>query len=222
MRSRHGIADDSMLRSRAARDAMEHLDERIDRWCQTSSSENSADRDMASPGAIAGIHPRDYARHHDPETHALTIVSESLDSRALISEVDALISAVRQRHDEEDRPPPRAEAPLPDIGAPPRVGDGAAGGAGGAVGREPGLGPVPHSGERGGSCREPRGSGSRTHPGPRRSEGTPRTRCRSWIGPAISSAPGRARRPPPASCAAGPGSGPAWGRCCPPGCRARR
>jgi len=66
LRRELNIADDSMLWSRKARDAMEHFDERLDKWCRTSERRNFADRIIAAPGQIVGFDAGDYARHYDP------------------------------------------------------------------------------------------------------------------------------------------------------------
>jgi len=99
LRREYGIADDSMLRSRKARDAMEHFDERLDRWYRESVRRNFADRIIAAPGMIVGIDPGDYARHYDPESQVVTVSGDALDFQGLVSEVDALVSAVRTRHE---------------------------------------------------------------------------------------------------------------------------
>jgi len=98
LRRELNIADDSMLRSRKARDAMEHFDERLDKWYRTSERRNFADRIIAAPGQIVGLDAGDYARHYDPESNVVTVSGDSLDFQGLVSEVDALVSVVRERH----------------------------------------------------------------------------------------------------------------------------
>lgn len=99
LRQEYGLGDGSMLQSRNARDAMEHFDERIDRWYRTSVRRNFADRIIASPEMIVGIDPEDYARHYDPAAHVITVSGAALEFQRVVGEVDALISLVRERHE---------------------------------------------------------------------------------------------------------------------------
>jgi hypothetical protein len=98
MRRTFKIPDGAMLKNRRVRDSLEHFDERLDRWYRTSQRKNFADQIIAPRAAIVGIDPGDYARHFDPETSIVTIFGDDLDFQALVSEVDALMTEVRTRH----------------------------------------------------------------------------------------------------------------------------
>lgn len=99
MRAELGVDEDSTFRSRSARDALEHFDERVDRWFRESARRNFADRTIAPASAIVGLDPQDYARHYDPETHVVSVFGTSVDFQALVSEVDALVTVVKERHE---------------------------------------------------------------------------------------------------------------------------
>ena len=102
MRTAFGVGAASLLGDRKVRNALEHFDERVDNWAATSQRHNFADRNVFAPGAIAGLDPSDFARNYDPTTTVISVFGESVDLKAVIAEVQAIVGRVqgaqRQRH----------------------------------------------------------------------------------------------------------------------------
>jgi hypothetical protein len=107
LRSRVGLAEDGhVLKKRTLRDHLEHFDERIDHWRETSVRKNYAQDIVAPKGAIYGLEETDIMRWYDPSRKMFMFRGEEFDIQELISAIDALrplISAAVQKAEQELR-----------------------------------------------------------------------------------------------------------------------
>jgi hypothetical protein len=110
MRTLFGVGDNSLLGARDVRNGLEHFDERIDRWAATSQRHNFADRIVMPPGAIVGLDPSYFARSFDPSSTVISVFGDSVDLKAVIAEVQAIVGRVQaaQHHREAERFGPRS------------------------------------------------------------------------------------------------------------------
>ena len=95
LRKTLGIADDCPLATRAARNHLQHFDERLDDWAATTKNGNYADRNI---GPVSGIVLEDGAkvlRHFDPATSIFTFQSEDFNIGELADEVEKVVAAAR-------------------------------------------------------------------------------------------------------------------------------
>lgn len=87
-----GISDNSPLRQVVMRNNFEHLDERLDRWWETSKRHNHADMNIGPKGRmIAGLDDIDMFRFFDPETTDLTFWGQEFNIQALVSEAEKIL-----------------------------------------------------------------------------------------------------------------------------------
>lgn len=91
LRQHFKIADDSPLRSKAARNASEHFDERIDEWVLGSANHSLADSNVG-PLAPLGVSPEDVFRHYDPATDLVIVCGVSVELQPLLDEVDRILT----------------------------------------------------------------------------------------------------------------------------------
>ena len=94
-----GIDGDHVLRSRRLRDHLEHYDERIDDWAETSPNKNIVDNMIGPRSAIGGdaIRDADIMRLYDPSTKKFVFRGESLDIQELVSGlIDVRARAIRR------------------------------------------------------------------------------------------------------------------------------
>lgn len=71
-----GLDDSSPLKSRVLRDHLEHYDERLDHWSNTSEMRNIASDTIGPPNAIVGLDPSDTMRWFDPTTNTFRFRGE--------------------------------------------------------------------------------------------------------------------------------------------------
>jgi len=83
------------LKSRRIRDHLEHFDERLDHWVQTSAHRNFAQDNIGPWGSIAGIAETDVMRWYDPPTQGFIFRGESLDVQELVTAIDQLLPLTR-------------------------------------------------------------------------------------------------------------------------------
>jgi hypothetical protein len=91
LRQRVGLPDDSHpLKTRTLRDHLEHFDERIDHWRETSVRKNYA-QDLVGPkGMIVGLEETDMMRWYDPSQKRFMFRGESFDIQGLVAALDQL------------------------------------------------------------------------------------------------------------------------------------
>ena len=89
LRNSLGIDGDHILRSRRLRDHLEHYDERIDDWAETSPNKNIVDNMIGPRSAIGGdaIKDTDIMRLYDPSTKKFVFRGKSFDIQELVSGV---------------------------------------------------------------------------------------------------------------------------------------
>jgi hypothetical protein len=83
------IDEEHVLRSRRLRDHLEHYDERIDDWAETSQNKNIVDNMIGPRSAIGGdaIRDADIMRLYDPSTNKFVFRGESFDVQELVNGV---------------------------------------------------------------------------------------------------------------------------------------
>lgn len=86
-----GLDDSSSLKSRVLRDHLEHYDERLDHWSNTSERRNLASDTIGPPNAIVGLDPSDTMRWFDPTTNAFRFRGEEYELQPLATAVDQLL-----------------------------------------------------------------------------------------------------------------------------------
>ncbi len=99
LRLAFGVDEGSSVLTRKVRDSMEHFDERLDTWYQVSESKNFVDHLIGGPNAVVGLAESDFARRFDPGTNVVQVFGESLDFQDLVSEVERVVSRVKERHE---------------------------------------------------------------------------------------------------------------------------
>ncbi len=89
LRSSLQVADDHVLQNRRLRDHLEHYDERIDDWVESSPNRIIVDNIIAPRSAIGGdaIKDSDIMRLYDPSTLAFVFRGESFDIQSLVNGV---------------------------------------------------------------------------------------------------------------------------------------
>ncbi|WP_394131440.1 hypothetical protein [Marinobacter nauticus] len=107
LRQKVGLPDeDHPLHKRTLRDHLEHFDERIDHWRETSIRKNYA-QDLVGPkGMIAGFEETDMMRWYDPERKCFMFRGEEFDIQELVTAIEALrpmLSQVIEREELEAR-----------------------------------------------------------------------------------------------------------------------
>jgi len=85
------LDDSSPLKSRVLRDHLEHYDERLDHWSNTSERRNIASDTIGPPNAIGGLDPSDTMRWFDPTTNAFRFRGEEYALQPLVTAVDQLV-----------------------------------------------------------------------------------------------------------------------------------
>lgn len=87
--------DDHVLKTRILRDHLEHFDERLDNWRETSERRNLVQDTIAPQGAIAGIDETDMMRWYDPDQKAFIFRGERFDIQSLFSATERLYGQIR-------------------------------------------------------------------------------------------------------------------------------
>jgi len=89
LRASLGVDGEHALRSRRLRDHLEHYDERIDDWAETSPNKNIVDNMIGQRSAIGGnaIKDTDIMRLYDPSAKKFIFRGESFDVQDLASGV---------------------------------------------------------------------------------------------------------------------------------------
>lgn len=90
LRELFAINEQSPLKNRDLRDHLEHYDERLDHWSNTSQNRNICSDTIGPPNAISGIAPTDTMRWFDPTTNSFLFRGEKYELQALVTEVTSL------------------------------------------------------------------------------------------------------------------------------------
>jgi hypothetical protein len=83
LRSAAGLAQEHPLKSREIRDHLEHFDERLDHWAETSVGRSIAQDVIGGPNTITGLADEDMMRWYDPATHSLWFQGSQYEIRAI-------------------------------------------------------------------------------------------------------------------------------------------
>lgn len=84
LRAAVGLAEDHPLKSREIRDHLEHFDERLDDWAETSVGKSIVQDLIGGPNAIVGIADEDMMRWYDPATHSLRFRGSQYAIRTIV------------------------------------------------------------------------------------------------------------------------------------------
>lgn len=96
LRKTLGIADDNPMATRAARNHLQHFDERLDDWAATTVNGNYADRIIGPPGAVVIADGTKVLRQFDPATSIFTFQSEDYNILELANEIQKVADAARK------------------------------------------------------------------------------------------------------------------------------
>jgi hypothetical protein len=89
----YGINDSHCLKNRALRDHLEHYDERLDHWRETSKNRNIVSDLIGPKNSIVGLAETDMMRWFDPSDNHFRFRGEEYDLQQLASSVDGLLPA---------------------------------------------------------------------------------------------------------------------------------
>lgn len=79
---------------RILRNHFEHLDERLDRWAQTSQHKNLLFRSFGHPGAFVGLDLEDYVAYYDTSNHTVTFLGDPQPITPLLQALQELYKVV--------------------------------------------------------------------------------------------------------------------------------
>lgn len=88
------VDDSSPFHEVDMRNHLEHFDERLDRWWETSESRNLIDIGIVPPGVIRGTSDSDMFRILDPTSGEVVFVGERFNLNRLIEEAERLLPLV--------------------------------------------------------------------------------------------------------------------------------
>jgi hypothetical protein len=105
LRKRLGIARDPILNNTLVRNALEHVDARLDGWGQTTRTFNLAMFNLGPRDWIVGLADDERFMEYDPITHEVRMLRESINLQALVHRVSELhvkvteeVAALRARN----------------------------------------------------------------------------------------------------------------------------
>lgn len=87
--------DEHVIKNRTLRDHLEHFDERIDNWMQTSEHKNYIQDYIGPKGGIAGFDERDMMRQYDPASGEFTFRGEIFSLVSLFAGLKDILSRTR-------------------------------------------------------------------------------------------------------------------------------
>ena len=91
LRQRVGLPDDNHpLKNRTLRDHLEHFDERIDDWRETSVRKNYVQDIVGPKGMIVGLEEEDMMRWYDPSQKRFIFRGEDFNIQDLVAAIDQL------------------------------------------------------------------------------------------------------------------------------------
>ena len=104
LRSKVGLPDDGHpLHKRTLRDHLEHFDERIDLWRETSVRKNYVQDAIAPKGSIQGLEETDMMRWYDPAAKTFRFRGEEYNIQELVASVDALLPLLKPAAEAAER-----------------------------------------------------------------------------------------------------------------------
>lgn len=107
--------NDHPLRNRRLRDHLEHFDERLDHWEETSKSHNYAQDIIAPAGAIVGMEATDMMRWFDPSTGSFVFRGEAYDLRQFATSLRELLPVVLRSFSDPHRVQMMLREEFPDV-----------------------------------------------------------------------------------------------------------
>lgn len=90
LRKLFDLEDRNPLKNRTLRDHLEHYDERLDQWSNTSRSHNIASDTIGPQNAIVGLEPTDTMRWFDPTRNSLCFRGEEFKIEPFASAVNQI------------------------------------------------------------------------------------------------------------------------------------
>jgi hypothetical protein len=100
LRDLYKLEDDNCLRNRTLRDHLEHYDERLDHWRQTSEHRNIASDTIGPPNSIIGLTATDLMRWFDPSSNSFRFRGEEYNLQELATAIDRLLPMSVQLEEE--------------------------------------------------------------------------------------------------------------------------
>lgn len=100
LRNLYRLDEDNCLSQRTLRDHLEHYDERLDHWRQTSVHRNIVSDTIGPPNAIVGPAETDMMRWFDPTTNSFRFRGEVYNLQELASAIDSLLPLSIRLEDE--------------------------------------------------------------------------------------------------------------------------
>ncbi|WP_156962578.1 hypothetical protein [Salinisphaera hydrothermalis] len=97
LRERVGLPNENHpLKKRTLRDHLEHFDERIDSWRETSARKNYAQDLIGPQNMIQGLDPADMMRWYDPDRKRFMFRGEEFDMQELVSAINELLPTLNK------------------------------------------------------------------------------------------------------------------------------
>lgn len=99
LREKLGVSSNHVLQDRTLRDHIEHFDERLDDWAETSHHRNMVDRFIGPRSQIGGdaIGDKDIIRLYDPETNIFIFRGEEYNIQKLVDGIADIQQRALQR-----------------------------------------------------------------------------------------------------------------------------
>jgi hypothetical protein len=116
LRKRLGIHRDKILNSTDLRNDLEHFDQRLDNWTQTSTALNISMFNVGPKSMIHGMLDTDRFLEYDPTSKTVRMLDHTIDLNALEQSVDRVLQAARRGNAELNRllwPHPSISTPTP-------------------------------------------------------------------------------------------------------------
>lgn len=99
LKKEYQLDDDNPLKDRKLRDHLEHFDERLDHWRNTSINRIIVSDIIGPPNAIAGPAATDMMRWFDPSRNVFTFRGEEYDLQLIATAIDQLLPKSVQLED---------------------------------------------------------------------------------------------------------------------------
>lgn len=100
------VGDDHVLHRRTLRNHLEHFDERLANWEESSERHNIVSDMIGPPSAVVGIEPTDRMRTFDPATNSFWFRGDQFDIQELATAVNALYQEASEKWQDQLRPAP--------------------------------------------------------------------------------------------------------------------
>lgn len=100
LRGLYKLDDENCLSQRTLRDHLEHYDERLDHWRQTSVHRNIVSDTIGPPNAVVGAAQTDMMRWFDPSTNSFRFRGEVFNLQEVATAIDHLLPLSTQLEEE--------------------------------------------------------------------------------------------------------------------------